>query len=371
MTKPASNHSAKRYPWVCSFVVGLLVLGVVNRLPGFGRHSSTLRVIDSLVSKLQSREVGSDDFHAQIAGYYEGIEHSLQISRGPENEDFRVADGFLRYDLKPNVKRRYEAGMRITNSLGMPNPEYGYRKPPHTRRIALLGDSISLGPYGHDFEALLEARLNRDHVTPEVQRFEILNFAVPGYSLVQMMDRAREKAPQFHPDVYMVALSNQEVYGSRKHLARLLSGRNDLKYDFLRSVAVQAGIQRTDQRLTILHRLTPFFIPITRWALEQIRDQAAAGGAQMVIVLVPAAIDPRATAADFDELRPAMDNAGVPVIDLRDTFRSANLRNLQVIPDADIHPNLRGHEMIFENLYAKLRAEPAALAAVAGTGKLF
>ena len=57
--------------------------------------------------------------------------------------------------------------MRITNSLGMPNPEYGYEKPPHTWRIALLGDSLSIGPYGHDYEALLEIRLNQANLTPK------------------------------------------------------------------------------------------------------------------------------------------------------------------------------------------------------------
>ena len=64
--------------------------------------------------------------------------------------------------------------MRITNSLGMPNPEYGYLKPPHTRRIALLGDSLSVGPFGHDYVALLEDRLNQENLTPETQRFEVL-----------------------------------------------------------------------------------------------------------------------------------------------------------------------------------------------------
>jgi hypothetical protein len=42
---------------------------------------------------------------------------------------------------------------------------------------------------------------------------------------------------------------------------------------------------------------------------------------------------------EFNELRPAVDSVGVPLIDLRNTFRSvANLDDLQVVLKSDVHP---------------------------------
>jgi hypothetical protein len=114
-------------------------------------------------------------------------------------------------------------------------------------------------------------------------------------------------------------------------------------------------------------KLAPFSLPVEKWALEQIRDRAASDGAGMIIVLVPAPIDPQMNARDMNTLHTIVDGLGIPVIDLRDTFKSGNLEDLQVIPKSDIHPNVQGHEMIFENMYAKLRAQPAAWTALTGT----
>src|SRR5208283_415702 len=170
-------------------VTVLLILGLhcLNWVPDLTGGSRALRLLQKVILKTHNAGLNQEDFNALAGGYYEG----LQKDAGPmglpnERDDVRFRSDFLRYEFRPNVKRPYAAGMRITNSLGMPNPEYGYEKPPHTRRIALLGDSISVGPYGQDYVALLENRLNQDYTTPQIQRFQILNFAVYGYSVVQI-----------------------------------------------------------------------------------------------------------------------------------------------------------------------------------------
>ena len=95
--------------------------------------------------------------------------------------------------------------------------------------------------------ALLEDRLNQANLTPETQRFEILNFSVYGYNVLQMMDVALYVAPKFHPDVYLVALTHIQAGGKKAstalHLARLKLEGIDLKYDYLRQIAAQAGVQ--------------------------------------------------------------------------------------------------------------------------------
>jgi len=347
-------------------MIVLLGLLVLDRLPAVTGQIRQLSRLNFVIWEMHNGALNADDYHALAAGYYEGIEHTDQISRGLDRNDYRLRGDFLRYEYKPNVKYPYPAGMRITNSLAMANPEYGVDKPAHTRRIALLGDSISVGPWEHSYEQLLENRLNQSYLTPDIQKYQVVNFSVPGYIVLQKMEVGIEKAPKFHPDVYIVQLSSQEIVGPRKHIARLVTSGTDLKYDFLRRVTAQAGVQRDDHLPTIILKLKPFLTPITRWALEQIRDHATAEGAKMIIVLVPVPIDVNVTASDFDELHIAADTIGVPVIDLRNTFKGQDLLALQV-DDADIHPNVRGHQMIFEDLYNGLRAHPDAWAALVGT----
>lgn len=343
-------------------VVLLLGLLFLNVLPDLMGHTESRHRLEMLVAEMHNGDLNREDLDALAASYYEGLRQDKKQSGLPiEIDDIRLTNDFLRYEFKPNLKSHYAAGMRITNSLGMPNPEYSYVKPPHTRRIALLGDSMSVGPYGHDYVALLEDRLNQARVTPETQRYQILNFSVYGYGIVQMMDVALERAPKFHPDVYMVALTQLEANrkgGWGSHITNLVLNGVDLKYDYLRRLVAQAGIQPTDHTATIARKLEPHFFEVTRWALDQIRDHAASEGAQMVIVLVSAPVDPEIIAEEFDEIRPTVDSVGVPVIDLRDAFLSMKLYDLQVRPREDIHPNARGHEILFENLYSKILQDP-------------
>ena len=89
----------------------------------------------------------------------------------------------------------------------------------------------------------------------------------------------------------------------------------------------------------MMRKLAPFHFQMTQWALEQIRDHAAAEGARWSSFWFPPLFPPIVEAQAFDDIRPTVDSVGVPVIDLRDTFRYKSLRNLQVEYGVDVHPN--------------------------------
>jgi len=358
----------RNFAIMTALLLGLLAL---NLLPTVVVKGQNRLRIQKALAELKNGDLNREDFDALTAGYYEGLQKNAgHLGMPVERDDVRFSDDFLLYEFKPNVKRQYPAGMRITNSLGMPNPEYGYRKPPHTRRIALLGDSLSVGPFGHDYVALLEQRLNQANLTPDTERYEILNFSVYGYNVLQMMDVALNVAPKFHPDVYLVTLTHIQAGGKKAstalHLARLQLEGIDMKYDFLKQVAAQASVQPGDHMNSLMRKLPPFHFAMTRWALEQIRNHASAEGAQMIIVLVPGPIPPDVEAQAFDDIRPTVDGIGVPVIDIRDTFRGKNLSDLQVDYGVDVHPNQRGHEIIFESLYRAILQNPKASAGMLG-----
>jgi len=86
------------------------------------------------------------------------------------------------YELKPNVRGRFMGQPLLINPQGLRDYEYTRRKEPGTFRIVGVGDSSLFG-WGVPMEdgglKVLERRLNEKS---RARKFEIVNFAVPGYN---------------------------------------------------------------------------------------------------------------------------------------------------------------------------------------------
>jgi hypothetical protein len=344
----------------------LLGLLVVVDLPASILNTRAGRLADRVLSKIRASHFKGEDLEALDAGYYEGLR-----KEGSVDPSLQFRTDFLEYDYKTNLHLSGPGLGRTTNSFGMYDREYTVEKPPHTWRIALLGDSMALGPFGHNYESLLENRLNETQPTPDIQKFEVLNFAVGGYRITQVMETMIQKAAPFHPDVYLVAMTSVSVsHRWSFHIGHLLQRKIDLKYDFLKHVVADAQVQPTDSLETMDRKLAPFTPAVLQWCLEQMKEQAAKQGAKMVILLIPEPVPADLIAEQFTQARPIIDKVGVPVIDLLDTFAaSKDLIALRVSRD-DVHANAQGHEMIFENLYQKIMQDPKLSDSVLGTHKV-
>jgi alginate O-acetyltransferase complex protein AlgI len=334
-----------------AILLGLLVL---IELPTSIQNTRAGHLADRVLSKIRVTNFKAEDLETLDAGYYEGLR-----KEGSVDPSLRFRDDFLEYDYKTNLHLKVAGLGRTTNSFGMYDREYTVEKPPHTWRIALLGDSMALGPFGHNYESLLENRLNQTQLNPDIQKFEVLNFAVGGYRITQIMETMIDKAAPFHPDVYMVAITGVGVsHRWSFHIGHLLQRKIDLKYEFLRKVIADAHVQPSDSLETMDRKLAPFTPSVFGWCLEQMKEEASKQGARMVILLIPEPVQSDLIYPQFTSARPIMERLGVPVIDLLDTYTaSKNLLELRIGRD-DVHANARGHEMVFENLYRKIDQDP-------------
>src|SRR5271165_4737135 len=101
------------------------------------------------------------------AGYYEELAGPDEALIHQSSHD-QIYDGSFRmYRLRPNLDKQtvYVLTNQPTNSFGFVGREWTVTKPPNTRRVALLGDSIMMGlgiDSSHSFATLLEDRLNAD-----------------------------------------------------------------------------------------------------------------------------------------------------------------------------------------------------------------
>jgi hypothetical protein len=343
----------------------LLGLLVQIKLPPSIQNTRAGRLADRVLSKIRVSNFKAEDLETLDAGYYEGLR-----KEGSVDPSLQFRDDFLEYDYKPNLHLKVAGLGRTTNSFGMYDREYTVVKPPHTWRIALLGDSMALGPFGHNYESLLENRLNETQLNPDIQKFEVLNFAVGGYRITQIMETMIQKAAPFHPDVYMVAITGVGVsHRWSFHIGHLLQRKIDLKYDFLRKVVADAHVEPSDSLETMDRKLAPFTSAVFGWSLEQMKEEASKQGARMVILLIPEPVPSDLIGPQFASARPIIEKLGVPVIDLLDTYAgSKNLIELRVSRD-DVHANARGHEMVFENLYRKIEQDPKLSDFVFGTNQ--
>ena len=322
----------------------------------YGRFPATL------ISVMRSRELLDNP---GVAGYYE----RLFAKTGGMDQNYIFDRSFRVFRFKPNLTWQHD--LVTTNSFGMIGPECSLRKPPHTRRVALLGGSLSAGHMiqaNQTFGALLESRLNTMRPSAPSQRFEILNFACVAYTLTQILDVAIEDAPRFEPDVYMVDVKELGVFRQwDRHLVQVVQRGIDPKYQFLREVLRQSGASAGDDDLTLYGKLAPYRMQVLRETLVELQSAVARQHAALIVILVPSIEAGELSKRRVQGIRPLLASLHITVVDLLDTFEGVLDTARLAAYRGDVHPNAEGNAMLFRNLYAKLRAQPEAWAALMGS----
>ena len=106
----------------------------------------------------------------------------------------------LRYELRPGASD----GAHTISAAGHRGEDVPKSSPPETFRIAALGDSVTFG-LGMDRELawphVLESLLDESAVGEP--RFEVLNFGVTGYDVLQVAERARVLALRYEPQLLL------------------------------------------------------------------------------------------------------------------------------------------------------------------------
>lgn len=116
------------------------------------------------------------------------------------------------YELKPKITATFQKKLLQTNSLGMREREVSIEKQPNTTRIVGIGDSVMFG-WGVNVEDTylkrIESRLNAC-ATGE-QRYEVLNFAVPGYNAAMEAALFEHKVVKFDPDLVVIHFVSNDL----------------------------------------------------------------------------------------------------------------------------------------------------------------
>jgi PA14 domain/GDSL-like Lipase/Acylhydrolase family len=114
------------------------------------------------------------------------------------------------YELRPNARGRFVAQPLLINSQGLHDHEYSRHKEPGTFRIVGLGDSSLFGwgvPFEESSLKVLERRLNEQR---RAHKFEVINFAVPGYNTAMEAETFVTKCLEYGPDLVLLNFNTND-----------------------------------------------------------------------------------------------------------------------------------------------------------------
>jgi hypothetical protein len=280
----------------------------------------------------------------------------------------------MRGDLRPGAKIIFMDQPLTVNRWGMRDRDYTLAKPQGTYRIAVLGPSHVMGSGvadGETFPDFLEARLNRSAGPGSDLRYEVLNFGVPAFSLLQQLAMLEDRALMFQPDAVLITDSPELRRTVVSHLAKAIAAGIPIPYPgldaLIRETGVHAlandgipvpfdgprallsgvGIKTRMPWLEAERRLNLAGDDLVRWTLEQIAKVTRDRGAVPVFVALNNVVDP--PAAEPRALEDA-DAAGFLVFNLLDLWQGRDKEALW-LGEWDRHPNAAGNRLIAERLF--------------------
>jgi len=184
----------------------------------------------------------------------------------------------LGYELIPNSR---DGEARI-NKDGMRDRDYPLRKPGDTFRIAVVGDSIT---FGYNVEARdtyakrLEELLNKD--LEGTWQFEVMNFGVSGYNVIQIAENLRTKVLKYDPDLllYGYCLNDPQEYSHE--MERLLDRLQADERYYLNTRRYSRGLLAHSK----LFLLTRYMFELSTQDMQAVGDEADVSIDPQVIAL--------------------------------------------------------------------------------------
>ncbi|HSJ89173.1 MAG TPA: hypothetical protein VK909_18320, partial [Anaerolineales bacterium] len=285
----------------------LLALFLIGNPVVYGHFGGQLQqVVGDLTSnRLSNREaallqrgyyedlVGVNQFNSQLWEIY-----SKRPSDWPTLTETPAAryinDNFI-LELVPSTTINFHGATMSINRWGMRDRDYEQVPAPGTYRIAMTGPSFVMGygvADGEDFESLLEDRLNREIVGSPYPKYEILNFAVPGYSAIQDLMVLDQKTRPFQPNAFFFMAHQREEEAAVLYLADRISVGADLPYPDLMELARQAGAIPGTTKAEAERLLKPYGPEILSRTYRRMVEVSRARGILPVWIFMPTLENP-------------------------------------------------------------------------------
>ncbi|MBO6659738.1 MULTISPECIES: SGNH/GDSL hydrolase family protein [Roseivirga] len=305
-----------------------------------------------------------DDREVQLAGYYDNMldNHSLMSPIINGNNDYIMSELFrqeiygkkvllktndARYTNLAASKTTDVTGIEIDiNQWGMRDDDIEKTPIDNKYRIALAGGSVEMGwmiPKEQRFDDLIELELKS-----KGYNFDILNFSVPGRLFINSAYTAKEEILDFNPDVLLMFYHPHLEW---IHIKNRLSGYDfSLEYDgAIYDLYESSNLLRTKGK-SLDKLLDSRKEGILNKIFFEVKKACDQSGVELLIVNMPVFSEYQWEENDLDLM--IAEELGINVLDISQALHPNEAADYTL--DFGGHPNVKGHQLIFDNLYPYL-----------------
>jgi len=271
-------------------------------------------------------------------------------------------DGLPYLELLPNAEGRHRGAQVRFNRWGMRDRDYPPEPEAGTYRIAMLGASHTFASgvaQEEAFESLVEDRLNRDDQLGQYERVEILNFAAEGYTPLDVLAFTEKKVFGFKPHAILYVVHQLDAQNAVSRLARLLESGVPVPYPELLEFARSSGVGPGTPEKRAIAAMKPRREAILAWTYRQLVDRCRSRGVVPLMAYLPI-LTPQRDDLPVSVLLAIGREAGFVTLDLSKTYEGHNREEL-MIAIWDDHPNVAGHRLVADRLYAGIRSAEGSL----------
>lgn len=258
------------------------------------------------------------------------------------------------WELRPNVDTLYKFQPFRTNSVGLRDREYTQAKDPGTFRIAVIGDSFTMGEgvaIEEVYHSVLERRFNANTLG---KKYEFINFGVAGYSLVQYVATVQLKALNYKPDLILIGfcgsndskLPNLDAFNRPYQVKKEANG-------FLHLYSFELIGDVYKRFYNKLRGRYPGYNADTAYVDKGFKDLAALVSADRIPVVI-AYMDNRAASSDLAMVEAAAARYGFGFINATSTFPKDVLEKY-IIYLTDKHPNAAANLVFADAIHSALQ----------------
>ena len=270
----------------------------------------------------------------------------------------RMTGDVLGYELVPSFNGTYKGAPFRTNRWGMRDKNYNLKPPARTYRMALVGSSFTMGggvPDEQTIEWLLEDRLNRERPVPSGLRYEILNFSVGGYGILQNVAVTERKVFLFAPNAVLLVIHSTEEDRITAFLTGLVRAGLPIEYPYVREKLQQAGVRSEMKEPELHRRMRPIALDLVRWSYKRISDMCREHGVAVAGIIFPEPGLRRKM--ELSRVAGWASEAGIPLLSLDGAYAGHPLGSVKLA--GDLHLNTLGHRLVADRLYQALRTNDA------------
>ena len=319
----------------------------------------------ALVSTLRGFSIANEARHAPTLGYYEGLINApgREIAGdapvpppgwlpfgGDVTGIVKELSTYSRWDMKPNLKMRWNGTVFHTNSLGFRTPEVCLEKPAGTYRVLVFGSSNTMG-YGVNNDDMYTRYLERflNAWMGPSRRVEVVNLAVAGDSPTRRLERMRKEAGRWNADWLVCDASALDSWLEDNHLHSVLQRGIPIPFPFVQEAIRRSGATAVDSVEVFRDKFKGESEGVlgnvfAAWSAEAVRLQIP-----LTVVILPRGDSKGKSNRVFKLMRSMCAKIGLDFIDLSSAFDHLEVDEFR-ISDWDKHPNARGHQVMFEAL---------------------